>query len=68
MVCIYDSIQKKTSELMDGLLRIDHEPKIIRIKDLSPQEKIEYENFKKNHIMHPEILFVEHIIIVPGTV
>jgi len=66
MVCIYNSIQRKSYELTVGLLRIDHEPKIIRIKDLPQQERGEYDKFKKSHIIHPEILFIEHLIIAPG--
>ncbi len=67
-VCNYNSVEKKSSQIMDGLLRIDREPKIIRAKDLLQEEKEEYEKFKKMHYLHPEILLIEHIIVVFGKV
>ena len=65
-VCIYDSMNKKSSQMLEGLLRIDREPKKIKIKELPKKEKEECEKFKKNNYLHPEILFIEHIIVAMG--
>lgn len=65
-VCTYNSVEKNNSQIMDGLFRIDHEPKIIRARDLPRQEKEEYEEFKKTHYLHPEIILIDHLIVVLG--
>ncbi|MEK6936925.1 MAG: hypothetical protein AABW58_02540 [Nanoarchaeota archaeon] len=63
--CTYSSIEKPLS-LQEGLLRIDREPRKIKLKELPKKEKEEYENLKKKHYLHPEILFVEHITVATG--
>lgn len=65
-VCIYDSINKRSSQMLRGLFRIDREPKKIRLRELPLKEKEECEKFKKTHYLHPELLFVEHLIVAPG--
>ena len=62
-ICIYNPMSKKTSQLLEGVFRIDKEPKKIRLKELPKKEKEECEKFKKIHHLHPEILFIEHLII-----
>ncbi len=62
----YSSINEKSLQLQEGLLRIDKEPKKIKIKELPKKEKEEYEEFKKKYYLHPEILFIEHIIVALG--
>ena len=61
--CIYNSVTDRYSKLVDGVFRIDKEPKKIKLKELPKKEKEECEKFKKNNYLHPEILFIEHLIV-----
>ena len=65
-ISIYNPTTKRAGQILEGLFRIDRDPKKIRLKDLPLKEKSECEIFKKKSFLHPEILFIEHLIVVLG--